>query len=55
MTTPHPHDPPKPTAFCERCGDVFVKTFPWKRFCSAACQYKLWIRKHPRIGVGRTR
>lgn len=38
-------------ATCEYCGEPFIKTRPWKKFCNSKCQWNSWNIDHPRAGV----
>ena len=37
---------------CENCGESFVMSKRWQRFCSSLCRSRKWEKLHPRIGVG---
>ena len=32
---------------CKNCGEEFIATRGWSRFCSSACRLKYWRRGHP--------
>lgn len=41
-----------PTKDCANCGRLFPQRRRWARYCSAACRWDAWNRRHPRVGVG---
>lgn len=37
------------TKTCEECGESFAALRPHARFCSEACRWQHWAKRHPRI------
>lgn len=43
----------KTTASCEVCGESYIKTRAWKKYCSAGCRFKMWDVNNPRVKKGK--